>query len=154
MIYQGTKQYKISDEEVTTVTSKKTDRTIAYVNKDAKLSEITKDEGVANIYMFWGNGCPHCKAQWEFLESIRKQYPNDFAVYGFEVWYNSENRELLNKFAEAMGVDTPKSVPYTIIGNQVMTGFTSAEANGEDFIKAIQDAKKSGVDVYFDKVKK
>ena len=100
--------------------------------------------------MFWGEGCPHCKAQWEYLESIRKQYPNEFQVYGFEVWHNKNNLKLGNKFAKAVGDTEIQSVPYTIIGDQKFDGFS----DGEKLLEAILKAKDKKTDIYFDKINK
>ena len=136
-----------STSTTTTTTSGK--RTVAYLNKDAKLEDITQTEGAVNIYMFWGNGCPHCKNQWETLEDLRKEYPNDFKVYGFEIWNSAENKELLYTFAGAMG-DEVNAVPYTIIGDKSFTG-TMKEKTIIEMIKEYKDKK---VDVYFDKIKK
>ena len=136
-----------STSTTTTTTSGK--RTVAYLNKDAKLEDITQTEGAVNIYMFWGNGCPHCKNQWETLEDLRKEYPNDFKVYGFEIWNSAENKELLYAFAGAMG-DEVNAVPYTIIGDKSFTG-TMKEKTIIEMIKEYKDKK---VDVYFDKIKK
>lgn len=126
-------------------------RTIAPVNKTASERTIAPAKaGSVNIYMFWGEGCPHCKAQWEYLESIRKQYPNEFQVYGFEVWHNKNNLKLGNKFAKAVGDTEIQSVPYTIIGDQKFNGFS----DGEKLLEAILQAKDKKTDIYFDKINK
>ena len=126
-------------------------RTIAPVNKTASERTIAPAKaGSVNIYMFWGEGCPHCKAQWEYLESIRKQYPNEFQVYGFEVWHNKNNLKLGNKFAKAVGDTEIQSVPYTIIGDQKFDGFS----DGEKLLEAILKAKDKKTDIYFDKINK
>lgn len=149
--YVSSVQYKVDttddNEPVAEVDSE--NRTVAYLNKDAQLSDIKKEKGKVNIYMFWGNGCPHCKAQWEYLEALRSEYPNDFNVYGFEVWYNKSNLELLTQFSEAMGDGDVNSVPYTIIGDKSYEGAQS-EAT---LTSAIKQYKDKGVDVYFDKIK-
>jgi thiol-disulfide isomerase/thioredoxin len=124
-------------------------RDVAYLNKDTNLADIKREKGKVNIYMFWGNGCPHCKAQWETLETMRKKYPNDFNVYGFEVWYDHENLEILKKFAAAMGDDDVDAVPYTIIGEQSFSG-----AQNEEMLKrTIFEEKNKSFDIYFDKIK-
>ena len=137
-----------SDKEETSKLGKSGDNTVAYLNKDATVDEIERTDGIVNIYMFWGNGCPHCKNQWEILEGLRKEYPNDFRVYGFEVWNNSANLQLLHTFLDAMGEDV-NAVPYTIIGDKSHTG-TMKE---KDIVDAIKEYKDKKVDVYFDKVK-
>jgi len=154
MIFTATQSYKVDttdDNKETTTSQTSTSKKVnaAYVNKDAKVSDITKEDGKVNIYMFWGNGCPHCKAQWEYFEALRKEYPNDFKVYGFEVWNNESNRELLDVFAAAMGDEKINSVPYTIIGDKSYVGAKSEEIWAE----LIEEYKTKGIDVYFDKIK-
>lgn len=127
-----------------------TNRTIAYMNKDASTSDIRREKGKVNIYMFWGNGCPHCKAQWEYLESLRKDYANDVNIYGFEIWYNKDNGALLDKFAEAIGDKDVNSVPYTIIGDKSFRGAQSDKT----LMRMIEEYRDKGIDVYFDKVAK
>ena len=29
-----------------------------------------------NLYLFWGDGCPHCEAEQEFLTEIEEEFPN------------------------------------------------------------------------------
>lgn len=115
-----------------------------------KRTIVPAKTGSVNVYMFWGEGCPHCKAQWEYLESIRKQYPSEFQVYGFEVWHNKNNLKLGNKFAKAVGDTEIQSVPYTIIGDQKFDGFS----DGEKLLEAILQAKDKKTDIYFDKINK
>ena len=122
---------------------------LAYIKKEASLSDIKKDDGVVNIYMFWGNGCPHCEAQWENIEALREEYPNDFKVYGFELWYHKDNMEILNIFAEAVGDEPIDAVPYTIIGDRSYSGAMSKE----ELTKAIKNNKNKNNDVYFTKIK-
>lgn len=126
-----------------------TNRTIAYMNKDVELSDIKREKGKVNIYMFWGNGCPHCKSQWEYIEALRKEYPNDFNVYGFEVWHKDGNTGLMDKFAKAIGDENVNSVPYTIIGDKSFRGAQSEKT----LAAAIKEYKDKGIDIYFDKVK-
>ncbi len=43
-------------------------------------------------------------------------------VKDYEVWYNTDNQEILKKVADIMGFE-PNGVPVTIIGNEVWIGF-------------------------------
>lgn len=113
---------------------------------DTKLENISYDENKVNIYMFWGNGCPHCEEQLEFLESIETEYGDYFNLNLFEVWENEKNRQLLQEFASAMG-DEVSGVPYTIIGNRSFEGFN--EKNQEEFLQIIKEQHKNSFDVYF-----
>ena len=37
------------------------------------------------IYLFWGDGCPHCAKKKPFLEEMAAQNPN-IEVRAFEIW--------------------------------------------------------------------
>jgi thiol-disulfide isomerase/thioredoxin len=137
-----------SGEEAEVVAKPKSKKT-AYVNKNAKLSDITKEDGVVNVYIFWGNGCPHCKAEWEMIEEIRKDHAGEFAVYGFEVWYDHDNRELLDRFAAAVGKENVNAVPFLIIGDKYYEG----KQDEDEFLSEIEYARKNPFDVYFEKIK-
>ena len=63
----------------------------SFVLKTEKVFASGKE---ANIYFFWGDGCPHCAKEKPFLEKLEEKYP-EVKVYDFEVWKNSENRQLL-----------------------------------------------------------
>ena len=43
-----------------------------------------------NLYLFWGDGCPHCAMEKEYLETLEKEFPN-LTIAKYEVWYNEEN---------------------------------------------------------------
>lgn len=116
---------------------------------DVNLDNITKEEGKVNIYFFWGDGCPHCEEQFAFFDSIESEYGDLYNLYTFETWKNEKNAELLKIFSDAMEVES-RGVPYTIIGEEVFTGFS--ESMESDFINAIVEEKDKSFDVYFDKI--
>ena len=116
---------------------------------DVNLDNITKEEGKVNIYFFWGDGCPHGEEQFAFLDSIESEYGDLYNLYTFETWKNEENAELLKIFSNAMEVES-RGVPYTIIGEEVFTGFS--ESMESDFINAIVEERDKSFDVYFDKI--
>ena len=116
---------------------------------DVNLDNITKEEGKVNIYFFWGDGCPHCESEFAFFDSIESEYGDYYNLYTFETWQNEKNAELLKTFSDAMEVES-RGVPYTIIGEEVFTGFS--ESMESDFINAIVEEKDKSFDVYFDKV--
>ena len=79
------------------------------------------------LYFFHGDGCPHCKAEEEFLQKIEKKY-DTLDIVRYEVWYNETNQELLKKVQNKMNIDS-NGVPVTIIGNTVITGYTESYDN-------------------------
>lgn len=116
-----------------------------------KLDNITKKDGKVNIYLFWGDGCPHCKEEKLFLKSIENEYGNLFNVYEFEVWHNEENEKIMKEFGKAMN-DNLTGVPYTIIGKESIKGFNDSKK--EQILDAIINESKNNYDVYFDKINK
>ena len=125
------------------------DAEITEESNTTNLDYITKEEGKVNIYFFWGDGCPHCESEFAFFDSIESEYGDYYNLYTFETWQNEENAELLKTFSDAMEVES-RGVPYTIIGEEVFTGFS--ESMESDFINAIVEEKDKSFDVYFDKI--
>ncbi len=120
-------------------------------NYNTNLSSIKKEQGKVNVYIFWGNGCPHCTEAHNFFDSIGEEYSEYFNIYGFEVWYNSDNKSLFKKFAAAMNDET-SGVPYIIIGNKSFKGYINSWNN--DILNAIIDGHNKDFDIYFDVIKK
>jgi cytochrome c biogenesis protein CcdA/thiol-disulfide isomerase/thioredoxin len=88
------------------------------------------------LTIFWGQGCPHCAAEWEFLEQLAGEYP-DLEIAGYEVWYDEENRELFVATMEGLGLEA-RAVPTTVFGDRVWEGFS--EAIESDIRAAVQVA--------------
>ena len=80
------------------------------------------DEKVINIHLFYGNGCPHCAAEEEFLSDYLKD-STDVKLYKYEIWYDSHNQELLSKVQIEMGSTNKNGVPFTVIGKKTIVGY-------------------------------
>ena len=74
------------------------------------------------VYFFWGDGCPHCEEEKQFLNEMKKKYPR-MKVIDYEVWYNKENAALLSKMAKAFDLKA-SGVPVTVIGEHAFMGFS------------------------------
>lgn len=120
---------------------------------DINLDNVVREKNKVNIYLFWGDGCPHCKKEKEFFQSIKTKYGKYYNLYTFEVWYNEENLNILNAFASSMG-EKVTGVPYTIIGSKTFKGFNDIDDYKQSIIKTIEEEKDKNYDVYFDKIKK
>ncbi len=78
------------------------------------------------IYMFYGDGCPHCKEEAKYLDKLLKKdkYKN-YELEKYEVWYNSDNSKKATEIGDIL--DVPASgIPYLIIGTNVIVGYTSS----------------------------
>jgi thiol-disulfide isomerase/thioredoxin len=118
--------------------------------KDADVNDIKRIKGKTNVYIFWGEGCPHCEEAFKYFESIREEYGDYFNLYGFETWNNSDNASLLEKFGEVLNIK-PSGVPFIVIGDEYYIGFIPETS--DVLLKAIKDNRNKGNDIYFSKVK-
>lgn len=93
-------------------------------------------EDERELWLFWGNGCPHCAAERQFLTELAADYP-DLVVVEREVWYDAANRELMAAMLAERGLE-PRAVPTTIIDERVWVGFN--DAIGEEIRAAVAAA--------------
>ncbi|MBQ9019673.1 MAG: hypothetical protein IJ097_05125 [Bacilli bacterium] len=107
--------------------------------------EVTDEQSnEVKVYLFRGEGCPHCEEAIEWFASIEEEYGAYFKVIDYETWYNEENAALMQKVAEAKG-DQADGVPYIIIGNKSWNGFTESYEEGilseikSEFAKDVSD---------------
>ena len=79
------------------------------------------EEKNINMYLFYGEGCPHCAALEEYLDEYLKDKPN-IKLYTYEIWNSKENSELLEKVSQALDIEAT-GIPYLVIGEDVVSGF-------------------------------
>lgn len=89
---------------------------IVPITSSAKENDIT-------LYLFHGDGCPHCAEEISFLDSISGEY-NNLNIVKYEVWYNEENAAFLTDVENAFELKR-SGVPTTVIGDTVIQGFGS-----------------------------
>lgn len=117
IIYIGNKRYQDYQNE----------KAEAIILRHATVEEIDGDSRKINIYVFWGDGCPHCEELFEFLESIKSKYGKYYNVYGFEVWYDEENGKIMDQFKKEFGEEPgSRGVPYFIVGDELFLGYQSS----------------------------
>lgn len=111
------------------------------------LIPITVKANEANIYLFYGDGCPHCSALEKYLD---KEYKSDkeLHIYKYEVWNNKENQTIWKEVQKIMKKDA-QGVPYFIIGDKLYQGYNETESWEETIDNAIEKAKTTN---YVDKV--
>lgn len=84
---------------------------------------------VINMYLFYGDGCPHCAALEVALEEIQDEYPN-LKIHRYEVWKNFGNSASMGRAATLL--DTKASgVPFTVIGTKSFSGYSETSTKGE-----------------------
>ena len=115
---------------------------------------VNAKDNKVTLYLFHGDGCPHCAAEIEYLNNIARKYDN-LEIVKYEVWYNEENSEFLTQVKESFGVNNPY-VPTTVIGNTLITGFSDSTGNkieraikyysSNDYIDQIQRIREGTFD--------
>ena len=111
------------------------------VNGTMTLGRLPASE-VVNLYLFWGDGCSHCAEEKPFLQKlIDEVYKDRLVVHEYEIWYNNENAELADKWAQAYGGEM-SGVPMTFIGPHFVTGFN--EGHEQELIDYIEEELAAG----------
>lgn len=119
------------------------------VKAETEKPEANKEQ--VKIYMFYGNGCQYCEAALEWFESIEEEYGDYFDLVKYEVWYDTENQELMEKVANFKG-DTASGVPYILLGkysypngfaNDTQVSSDSEQTMGEQLIERVLEEYES-----------
>ena len=93
-----------------------------------------------NMYLFYGDGCPHCAEEEKFFESYLEN-AEDVSLIKFEVWHSKENQELLSKVQSAIN-NHSNGVPYLIIGNKPIVGYYEGITD-EQIKNTVEKTKKN-----------
>jgi glutaredoxin len=81
------------------------------------------DTNKVNVYLFYGNGCPHCAKERQFLSNVlTKKYP-DLNLYEYEIYYDNSNVSLFKKVLTKLKSDS-SGVPFLIIGDEYFVGYS------------------------------
>ena len=110
-------------------------------------SNDNSDSKKVNVYFFRGEGCSHCADAQEWFDTIKEEYSEYYNLIDYEVWYNTDNSDLMQKVADARGEEA-EGVPYIIIGNKSWNGFDSSYE--EDMINQIKSVYAQDVKDRYD----
>lgn len=103
---------------------------------EADLGDYTESTDKVNIYLFRGKGCSVCRSFITYLSTIVDEYGDYFNLVSYEVWYDTDNYNLLSEVADFTGIEA-SGVPYIVIGDEVFAGYS--ESYDEDIIAAITE---------------
>ena len=107
------------------------------------------------VYIFRGEGCPHCAEAEAWFQSIEEEYGSMFKIVDYETWENTENRELFVKVLKARGeyVSDEESlgVPYILVGDKSWNGF--ADDYKDEIIEQIKNVFAQNIDDRYDIMK-
>lgn len=116
------------------------------ITSESEATESNDDKKV-NLYLFRGEGCPHCAEAEEWFDSIKGKYGDYFKVVDYEVWNDEDNAKLMEKVAKLRNEDV-SGVPYIIIGDKSWNGFD--ESYEDEMIKQIKSVYSQDVSKRYD----
>ena len=96
-------------------------------------SDINLSSNKPNIYIFWGDGCPHCKALAKFISKLPAETKNKVNIYSFEVWGDKDNKSFMKNFGKYLNQDV-RGVPFMVIGNKIFDGYSSGDTKTDQQI--------------------
>ena len=100
-------------------------------------------DGVVNVYLFYGDGCPHCAVEKPFLEKLEKKYKGKIRVYLYEVWNNPTNDGYLSKVKKGL-LASGSGVPFTVVGKKYFVGYGSDASDGVEIENVIKSYLQLG----------
>lgn len=74
------------------------------------------------IYLFWGDGCPHCAKAKPYFENLAAVHP-EVVLKTYEIYYDQGNQKLFTQMAEKFGVEQ-LAVPTIFIGPYFLQGYS------------------------------
>lgn len=93
----------------------------SFMPNNAMATDLAKTNEV-DLYLFWGNGCPHCAKEKEFLSKIASKYPT-LKIHNYEVYSSQLNVILMQEIVKKLNVVDASGIPFTIIGDETYVGF-------------------------------
>ena len=113
-------------------------------------ADETKEKDKINVYLFRGEGCPHCAEAEEWFDTLKddEEYSKYYILVDYEVWYDEDNAKLMDKVAEKLGTEA-NGVPFLVIGDKYYSGF--AESMVDQIKTSIKEAYEN--EEYVDVVK-
>ena len=73
-----------------------------------------------DLYVFWGEGCPHCEDQKPFLADLAARHPG-LALHSHEVWRDDTDHVLFRMLARMHGIEAGP-VPTVFVGGRAFIG--------------------------------
>ena len=107
---------------------------------------VRAEDKKVNVYIFRGEGCPHCEEALEWFDGLEDKDKNKFNLIQYEVWKDQDNSNLMKRVARVFNDDAKSiGVPYIVVGERTFKGFS--ESYGQEILDAI-DKLYNSEDVY------
>ena len=99
-----------------------------YVDKVSTITGSQEEENKINLYLFYGQECPHCEDERKWLEEIKEEYKDYLNIYEYEVWHDDTNKDNMEKVKEMFN-ETKTGVPFTVVGDTEYVGYSEVVAS-------------------------
>lgn len=76
-----------------------------------------------NIDVFYGETCPYCHNELNYLDTLKRQLGDNINIKKYEVWNNKDNSKLMLDVQKRLN-DDASGVPYTVIGDKTFVGYS------------------------------
>ena len=126
----GSAESTQTEESTDQPTSKQSQGTEFAFNHE---SDIDLSSNKPNIYIFWGDGCPHCKALAKFISKLPAETKDKINIYSFEVWSDKDNKSFMKNFGKFLDQDV-SGVPFIVIGDKIFDGYSSGDTKTDQQI--------------------
>ncbi len=128
-------------EEVIETNSENNNSSIIYQSSTENNNEnVNSMNNKVTVYIFRGEGCPHCTAAEAYFKSIIDNY-DYLDVKMYETWKNTNNEKLKEEVCQNLNNISCRGVPLIIIGNYHLNGFN--ERFTEELQTQIKNAHES-----------
>lgn len=119
----GGKDIKSDNPRVLREADIKTDKVMkraAFTDMDGNEVSLDDFKGKVVLFDFWESWCGPCRQVFPSMDSLRTEYPDDFAVVAVNL-QQSDSREDARKFIDEHGYDFDWVLDTKGIGNEVIT---------------------------------
>jgi len=99
-------------------------------------------EKTVDAYFFYGDTCPHCHEEAEFLDKLTEEL-SYLEVHKFEVYRDYDNGTHLMNVGKELQVST-SAVPILFIGEKHFIGFANEETTGKAIRETVEDCWLNG----------
>jgi cytochrome c biogenesis protein CcdA/glutaredoxin len=84
------------------------------------------------IYLFYGQGCPHCERVRPLIDELAVKYPQ-VQLKTYEIYFNTTNQAMFREFLERYDVKE-EGIPTLFIGDRALVGETAIRTQLEERI--------------------
>jgi cytochrome c biogenesis protein CcdA/glutaredoxin len=97
-----------------------------------QLNETCGQAQLICIYLFYGQGCPHCERVRPLIDELAVKYPQ-VQLKTYEIYFNTTNQAMFREFLERYGVKE-EGIPTLFIGDRALVGETAIRTHLEERI--------------------